>query len=514
MSRDARLEDSHWSGGEGDRERPTEEPADEPNRYSNSSGLAEAEAVKSSEAEACSATGSSSQVLQQGAGLLPRLSHSCHLATHRTHEEHLLGTVYNNINYLLKIAEQILGRKDAQENGTCATVFPLFAATPATMCTSDLIDTYDAAPPLSLNDIKLTPNEESLLQHHLEHAVLCIIVLYGGEAFARFHANVIASTPSTSEKIPLHKTEIFPLPAMNIDESKTTSNAEVMETIFAELGFIMTAKDFPETVKLVFGDQLSIARLCSLMNNRTGHDSVSQSYVYTTFGPGFFYHQMAVTHGLIETHWGDPSRGARDPGSLVFHNTVLNRKPIVLSSLPPYRTCHDLIFVSLYARMLHCLEKVSKCTSLEKYAANVTLNQLQEDASAIVTQYANPAVVFRLRHARNTEELQHKVAKAGQVASPEANNDTPCPTQGDTVFENMVLFLCDALILQEFTDAIKAGDSGHIILSLKVLTLAYCGSGQTKYAYELLHLIHNLEHVWPKPLRYVFTISIDQGTLT
>jgi hypothetical protein len=36
-------------------------------------------------------------------------------------------------------------------------------------------------------------------------------------------------------------------------------------------------------------------------------------------------------------------------------------------------------------------------------------------------------------------------------------SDSP---QGDMVFENAILFMHDALISQEFTDAIKCGDSG------------------------------------------------------
>ncbi|OCH94912.1 hypothetical protein OBBRIDRAFT_800946 [Obba rivulosa] len=73
------------------------------------------------------------------------------------------------------------------------------------------------------------------------------------------NADVITSTPCTSQKILLHKTEVFPLPAMNIDKSKTTGNAKVMKAIFSELGNNMTVPDFLEMVRLVFGDQLSIA---------------------------------------------------------------------------------------------------------------------------------------------------------------------------------------------------------------------------------------------------------------
>ena len=71
------------------------------------------------------------------------------------------------------------------------------------------------------------------------------------------------------------------------------------------------------------------------------------------------------------------------------------------------------------------------------------------------------------------------------------------------VFENAILFMHDALISREFTDAIKCGDSGRVILVLKIWSLSFHGNGGTKYAYEMLHLIHNLSHVWPKPVVYV-----------
>lgn len=95
---------------------------------------------------------------------------------------------------------------------------------------------------------------------------------------------------------------------------------------------------------------------------------------------------------------------------------------------------------------------------------------------------------MKLRRARTAEKR-----KAQDKRSP----------QGDVVFENAVLFMRDALLIREFTDAIKAGDSGRLVISLKTFTLSYRGGGRTKYAYEMLHIRHNLAHIWPKPLRYV-----------
>lgn len=66
---------------------------------------------------------------------------------------------------------------------------------------------------------------------------------------------------------------------------------------------------------------------------------------------------------------------------------------------------------------------------------------------------------------------------------------------GDDVFENAILFLRDALALRTFTLLVKAGRSGHIILALRWLILAFKAGGHPKYAREMMHLVHNLQEV-------------------
>jgi len=46
------------------------------------------------------------------------------------------------------------------------------------------------------------------------------------------------------------------------------------------------------------------------------------------------------------------------------------------------------------------------------------------------------------------------------------------------------------------------------MLVLKIWALSFCGNGQTKYAYEMLHVIHNLTkanpvHGFPAVLKYI-----------
>ncbi|KAI0675801.1 hypothetical protein C8Q78DRAFT_963648 [Trametes maxima] len=427
-----------------------------------------------------------SRLLYRGAGLLRRLLNACFTTSRACAQSKLCGHVYDNINMMFRIAEQILGRKDSQENGTYATIFPLYDAHPEDMQTADLLASLDAAPPLTSKDILHTPEEARLFQLSLEHAVMRDLVSRT-DLFARFHADVAACLPGTDSQIPLHKTDVYPLPAMNIDESSITGNAEVVDTIFKSLGFDIGTTKFAGIVRPIFGDQLSISRLRSLMANRAGHESLARSYAFAAFGPGFFHHQMALTHGIIETHWGSASTVT---ASLHNLNTVLDRKPIILSSLPPYRTCRDLIFTCLSSCLLQCLERVCGHDSLAEYASTTTFPEFHEHVQ-LADSSRNPGTT-------SSDAVEHDAPTQSDDGSIRVTL-----TQGDMVFENACLFIRDALVLREFTDAIKGGYSGRIIRTLKLLALMYRGSGRTKYAYELLHLVHNLAHVWPKPLREI-----------
>ena len=204
---------------------------------------------------------------------------------------------------------------------------------------------------------------------------------------------------------------------------------------------------------------------------------------------GLFHAKIADVHGGLETHFGKPNTGSRNPGSLSFHNTRLDRLPITLTSLPPFRVCRDLIFVSLYARVLHCLLLVSDCLSLEDYLTkHGSWEELLSHVRQIEDKFANPAKVEDLRWQRMRSQGRSTDGKA-------------MPVEGDMVFENASLFLRDALLSREYTDAVKAGDSGHVLLVLKIWALGFRGNGRTKYAYEMLHVIHNLTNVFPEAIR-------------
>ncbi|TFY51470.1 hypothetical protein EVJ58_g10547 [Rhodofomes roseus] len=334
-------------------------------------------------------------------------------------------------------------------------------------------------------------------------------------AFARFKPAVDPSAIKTTvdRKIPVHMTEVFPLPTMEIDESTIVGNAEVTKSMFSAVGLDMASDTFTRTVKLIAGDQLSISRLRALTRNRAGHDSFANSYLWAVVIPGIFHYKMAATHGFMEVHYGrNTSPG--NPGSLAFHNNLLDRKPIVLTSLPSFRESRDLIFVSLYARVLRCLELVSGTEDLDGYAQIITLEQLEDHCAEIVRRFADGKSVDDLRTARSAEMregIDQRTADGipegarGQTEDTTGSEEPPPrrPSRGDTVLENAILFVRDALLMRLLTDCVKCGDLGRLLIVLKVLALYYRGCGRNNYAQEVLFLVHNIKNVWPEPLRDV-----------
>jgi hypothetical protein len=297
---------------------------------------------------------------------------------------------------------------------------------------------------------------------------------------------------------------------MEIDENSTKGNIEVMEAINKELGLDVNDPNYVKYVKILAGDQLTIARQRSILQVRIGHEQGAQSWKHIVLMPGLFHAKIADCHGVLQTHFGKPSAGFRSPGSLGFHNTVLDRLPITLTSLPPFRTCRDLIMVSLYARILHCLLLVSKKKSLEEYAEDCSWENLVGHAEKIYDEFANTDTVQELRELRVPEERRRDAELAAKAklqkksTTPQQKEQPPHVRKGDMVFENAILFVRDALLTREFADAIKAGDSGRIVLILKLFAFTYRGNGRSKYAHEMLHVLHNIVNVWSDGLRSVF----------
>lgn len=102
---------------------------------------------------------------------------------------------------------------DTQENGTCATLIPLFKARIEDLKTADYRARFLAAPQLKLIDILHASQERKDFRKNLIFTILRIIVKNVGDGFKKFEKKLDEQQPFTEEKIELHKSDIHPLPA-------------------------------------------------------------------------------------------------------------------------------------------------------------------------------------------------------------------------------------------------------------------------------------------------------------
>ena len=191
---------------------------------------------------------------------------------------------------------------------------------------ADLDEQFDKAASLSLDDILLNDDERAFFWECLVHTVLTIVVHHGGHSFHCFRKVLQKNTPASQYKIKLHKTNVFPLPAMNINESSTAGNAEVMEAVLQELHLDMSMSEFAREIKLVAGDQLSLAHLRSVGACHAGNEAGASALQWALFVPGLFHYKIAVSHGFITTHLRQPNHllTTQPPSSLTTQFSSAN----------------------------------------------------------------------------------------------------------------------------------------------------------------------------------------------
>lgn len=394
---------------------------------------------------------------------------------------------------------------DTLENGTCATLFPLHGVSEGALDLSAAQNHFKGARTLQLSDLERTPLEADQHRQYMIYTVLRRIIKTGGDYFIRYSSHLKNRSPLSSKQVSLRKDPLYPLPAMEVDESSIVGQINVLNTIYQELKVDTSHEEISKHVQLVIGDQLSVSGIRTSQQNRAGQEDGYESFESFVCIPGLFHYKMAGATGVMTVHLGSSKAGKANPTSLHWHNTVLERKPIVATSLPPFGVSRDLISDSLDARILHCLLRVSGHETLSSYSRALTTldgtdkmfekswEKLLSDATQVYTRYTDIPLVHSLREER-------------LLASPDEK-------KGDMVYEKSVLFMRDALVLREFSDSIKSGDSGRILNILKDLVFLYRGCGRSKYAHESLILLHNLLHVWPPELRYDFCYRYIGGLL-
>jgi hypothetical protein len=171
--------------------------------------------------------------------------------------------IWDNLNIAFRVGEQRKGSTDHFDNGTTATLIPLFGVECGGLPLSVLPPRKTRLPVLEFKrECDLLPTLRQVLDIEAAQRWHIEEILF--DAFPtlrkRFASSILP--PPCVHDIPLHKTEQYPLPTMHIDESSLDGTINVFGCIFGSTLKFTGAELERVGVVLCAGDQLS----CSLLD--------------------------------------------------------------------------------------------------------------------------------------------------------------------------------------------------------------------------------------------------------
>ncbi|TFK51493.1 hypothetical protein OE88DRAFT_1712644 [Heliocybe sulcata] len=354
--------------------------------------------------------------------------------------------VWDNLNIPFRVGEQRQDSKDHFDNGTTATLIPLYGVSYGQLSLSMKTPRMARLPLLQFEPGDLLPSPtqvqqlEDVMLWHIED----ILLAQFPKLRERFQDR-IAAFPHVKQ-IPVHKTEQHPLPAMHIDESSLDGTMEVLDTIVNTLSLDSDSLK-NHGVVICAGDQLSVSLL-----DKVHDEKLTDNYSQWTEGQlGLFHVKIAGARMVANEYWG--TANSLSPWSLWKVNSLLARKPLSAGwkakALPPFRPIWDLIIqIMLPAHILDAYRRV------------------QQDRDS---------------------------AAGGKPR--------------DILYENVRLFNRDSLILHAFGQAVKHGEIGVVMTILAHWMVMFRGTGRMpKYADALFECLLKLKHMHPD-LREAFLLN-------
>ncbi|KLO10804.1 hypothetical protein SCHPADRAFT_832004 [Schizopora paradoxa] len=392
--------------------------------------------------------------------------------------------VWDNLNIAFKVSEQRMTNKAHFDNGTTASMIVLEGVPVGTLRT-------DMVPPRVYRTIQLPFSAEDVLpspevSQELANAHLYHIVDILFNAFPTLRALFNDKNPvPVKDRIPLHKTRHYALPAMKIDESSLDGTLDVVETIIKKTLDLNDDDVKKQGVILCAGDQLTISLLDKASASRRD-DTVFLDNIgkFTEGQPGLFHGFMNSTRMIANEYWGGAGLA---PWSLWKANSILGRKNISCGwkakQLAPFWPLQELILnLSLPANILDAFRLHVPNYDLDSWVAKVaSYEEVKSIAEKVQRELTSRRKVYTMRRKPDDER--------------------------DFALENVILFNNDALTLREFQHAVRDGDIGRVVNVLTLWMLEFRGTGSMpKYADMLYRVLKRLKEMHPA-LREAFLRS-------
>jgi hypothetical protein len=285
-------------------------------------------------------------------------------------------------------------------------------------------------------------------------------------------------------KVPSGASDMHTLATLEIDESTIDGNLAVLEALASDqLG--LTLEELADGRLIpVSGDQMTVARINSGQFLRI-RDFPEHRMLWAKTLAGMLHTRMAIIHAIYLSHPGRPD--GRDPASLSKFVKLLGRTKIK-EGCPNLNASHELLQQVCEAHVLAALIARTGAQGFEGLRAKVASGEWKHAVNAIVDDdWLRLDFVDRLREdARDEARLEvaetsvlGETSKEAEAKKKKAMTDAEMGKR-DVVFENALLLMQQALLYEDYYDAMRCGDSGRLERSSDILCVMFQGLSKLK----------------------------------
>jgi len=380
---------------------------------------------------------------------------------------------------------------DSLKHATSAIIFPLIETLPQDLMCSDELWSADPINPEVPNSQKRPlrgfesilpiPDRPSPSLHigiqawHFRHALVSFC-----EPFNAYKDKL--GDPETISQIPVTKTEYIPCRAMDINQSTTDGQSEILEDLCRQ-GNLGDTSDTPDVrdishyVQLVHGD-LRTGELIEVGKRaRCIEVKAIRRLQHVVFVMGLFHYLMACGDAVWRMFF-ESKMARKGPNSLYSQACAV--RPFDSARITQkynFRLMHDLIHQCGWARVLECwhvevMRRKPSCTNLDIYAQmKPPWEELVEISIYLATNYLDK------------------------------------PHVDDLEFQNNSITLARLLQYIELAHAMKHSDIGRVEATFPHWTFVFKSVRKHKYAAYLIKLMIDFKHVYPEPLKHAIRMN-------
>ncbi|KAJ3832078.1 hypothetical protein F5878DRAFT_671204 [Lentinula raphanica] len=398
-------------------------------------------------------------------------------------KEWMCSVVWDNLCIQFRVEAQRLNSSDHFDNGTTATCIPLFD--PYTLSTRTPHGTLALSlkPPRETTNPIFEWSDEDVLPSSEDIRVLTLCSKWQIKRLALesipglAHLKPMLGPCPEVKKIPLHKTEQYPLPAMKEEENSIDGTIQVFHSILRNLG---VSNEDLEAHGLMFtdGDLLTDSLVDKVESARRNNPLPINGMKGNVRRFGIFHAKMAGSRLVVNEHWGQPE--SKEPGGLWWENNKLGRKKMTAGwqskKAAPWKPTHELLHISLAAHIQDGFRITCGKESLDMWARSASEDDFNCCASKVYDRLFTTA----------------------------AYDDASEKDYRDTIYENNILQNRDTLLYVKIVDAIKTGDIGRVVNVFRMwMVMMRSKKTMPKYADAIFETLGRVS-AYPEILREFF----------